>query len=126
MEEKDIKKIAALGILFVILMPEKTFPKPLDTVRDKRREEELKGRMALPWSRDPFIAQEKFKKKGVSKAGALKLSGILWDETKPAAIIDDNIVSVGDKIGDRKVTRITKDTVVLEENGEEYILRLEK
>lgn len=158
MEEKDRKKIIALSILILVIIPiwirafkprpgvtssppsqevappateiggsiKEAAPQKIDIIQDKEKEEAQRKRMALPWSRDPFMAQGKLAKKGPSRPEALALSGIIWDEKKPAAIINDNIVSVGDEIQGKKVIKIEKNKVILQEDGEEYILRLEE
>lgn len=147
----DIKKIVILCILILIIIPVwiRAFKRPkvlpgadtgsavnvlpvsgdsvsqkIDT--DRRIEEAQKKKMALPWKRDPFIPREKFKKRGANIGRGLKLSGILWDETSPAVIINDEIVGIGDEIDGKKIIRIDRDRVVLEVEGEEYILKLEE
>ena len=55
----------------------------------------------------------------------LNLSGILWDpEGKSSALINNQIVKIGESIGGFKVTNVTKDSVVLFKDGKEYIMRL--
>ena len=54
------------------------------------------------WGRDPF-----------SLKVALALNGILWDDNLPQAIIGDNVVKVGDKVGNNTVVSILKDRVIL-------------
>jgi hypothetical protein len=104
----------------------KVAPMKIDIPQDNEKEKVQKKRMALPWSRDPFVAQGKLKKKGPSAPTTLHLSGIMWDEKKPAAIINDNIVSAGDEVQGKKIIKIEKDKVILQEDGQEYILRLEE
>ena len=53
------------------------------------------------------------------------LRGISWDSEKPFAIIGDRVVAAGDSLDGKKVIKINKDSVVLEEDGREIILRLE-
>jgi len=54
----------------------------------------------------------------------LNLVGILWDADKPLAVINDTVVAQGDMIRDKKVVKIEKETVILEEEGKEIKLRL--
>jgi len=54
----------------------------------------------------------------------LNLVGILWDADKPLAVINDTVVAQGDMIRDKKVVKIEKEAVILEENGKEIKLRL--
>lgn len=54
----------------------------------------------------------------------LSLTGIIWHEKGPTAIINDMIVNEGDMIGEKRVKAITENAVILIEDGKEYILRL--
>lgn len=53
------------------------------------------------------------------------LKGIIWDSQRPFAVIGDSVVSEGDYVDNKKVIRIDKDSVTLDNNGKEEILRLE-
>jgi len=53
------------------------------------------------------------------------LKGIIWDSQKPYAIIGDSVIMEGDYIDNKKVIKIDKDAVILDNNGKEEILRLE-
>lgn len=55
----------------------------------------------------------------------LELEGIIWDKSQPLAIINDIIVGDGGMIDGKKVLRIEKDRVFLEENGKQFELRLD-
>ncbi|MCG8431690.1 MAG: hypothetical protein MJA29_11010 [Candidatus Omnitrophica bacterium] len=66
------------------------------------------------WGSNPFLWQRSAKK----GAPAVSLSGIIWDEEKAYAIINDIIVHEGDRVGDRKVLRIERKKVVLSEGME--------
>ena len=67
----------------------------------------------LTWRRDPFT-------RGGSAAGVrgLTLSGILWDPQKPIAILNDQMVSVGDELDDYQVLEIRPDRVLLSDGTE--------
>jgi hypothetical protein len=48
------------------------------------------------------------------KSGGLTgLTGIIWDEKSPRAIIDDIVVGVGERAGEKTVVEIKKDRVIL-------------
>jgi len=53
------------------------------------------------------------------------LNGIFWDSQRSLAIIADTVVAVGDYVENKKVIRIEKDAVFLDNQGKEEILRLE-
>ncbi|MFH1441891.1 MAG: hypothetical protein ABIH18_07640 [Candidatus Omnitrophota bacterium] len=64
----------------------------------------------LEWIRDPFSDKIYLSTKGEID---LNLSGILWDEKKPSAIISDKVVNEGDTIGKYTVLKINKENVIL-------------
>jgi len=72
------------------------------------------------WGRNPFVAA----KRPGAPVGELSLGGILWDKDKPVAIINDNMVGIGDTVGAYKVVDITQDSVTLNDGTEEHILKL--
>jgi len=55
----------------------------------------------------------------------LKLQGIFWGSSNPQAIINRKIVSVGDQVEDAEVEAITKESVTLSRNGQEFELKPE-
>lgn len=55
---------------------------------------------------------------------AISLNGIMWSEENPLAIINNIIVKVGDKIDNNEVIEIKKEEVILEKDGQRYILRI--
>ena len=61
----------------------------------------------------------------VKITGNTDLKGITWDSAKPFAIIGNKVVMEGDSIDGKKVIKINKDSVVLEEAGREIILKLD-
>jgi hypothetical protein len=75
----------------------------------------------LKWGRDPFALTQDVE----DNTQPLKLMGITMSD-KPMAVIDDEIVSVGKKIGDYKVIRIAKYQVVLNDGKKDVILKLEQ
>lgn len=101
----------------------------LQSIREKVKNRSLPSKYGR---KDPFALIEMFA--GV-RAGQAKtknqlkfiLEGIIWDAEKPMAVIDGRTVEQGDKIGDRTIERIDKDSVTLfgGKNGKKRIkLRL--
>ena len=72
------------------------------------------------WGRNPFAEKESPKVK-VTK---LRLNGILWDDAAPKAIIGDDIVGIGDKVGPNTVVDIKEDRVVLNNGTADFELKL--
>lgn len=77
------------------------------------REAQREHAASVGWRRDPFI-------RGGSAAGTrgLALSGILWDPTKPMAILNDQMVSVGDEVEGYQVLEIGTDRVLITDGTE--------
>jgi len=74
------------------------------------------------WGRDPFSSGP-----AVSAPATLSdmvLTGILWDDSAPLAMINDNLVGAGDKIGGYTAVEIKKDKVVLTDGEQNYTLTL--
>ncbi|MEE8359451.1 MAG: hypothetical protein V3S04_00830 [Candidatus Omnitrophota bacterium] len=74
------------------------------------------------WKRSPFIPTEV----AAREVPTLALSGIFWDDDKATAIIDNEIVTVGDRIGDIVVVDIQKNTVMLNDGENDYKLTLQE
>lgn len=70
------------------------------------------------WGKDPFTY------KPLAHMGDLRLGGIVWDEEAPTAIIDGEIVGVGDVIGGNVVVEIQPDRVILNDGSEMVELTL--
>lgn len=72
------------------------------------------------WGRNPFV-QEETAVKAVEK---FTLNGIMWDEKKPLAIINNDVVGIGDKVGESRIVGITKESVILNDGTRNFELRL--
>ncbi len=76
----------------------------------------------LPWGRCPFSG------KAYASSGKpildLKLTGIIWDEKIPQALINNKIVKAGDILGNYVVIKIDRNSVILNNGAEEIELRL--
>lgn len=90
---------------------------PVGKIRQLQEE-----RMKEEWGRNPFLAIGR--EKGDAYLLGLSLAGILWDETRPLAIINDVVVGVGDVIEGYFILNISPDTILLEKDGKEYTLRV--
>jgi len=79
------------------------------------------------WGEDPFRSLNK-------STGAVansdeprwKLSGIVFNNLKPLAIINGKSVNVGDNVGKATVVEITQKSVVLDYGGSKVTLRVQK
>jgi hypothetical protein len=81
----------------------------VSTQRDaqRRRAEEL------AWGRDPFARGA-----AAGQLGGLSLSGILWDATSPIAIINGQMLRVGEEIEGFRVVEIVHDRVSLSDGAQ--------
>lgn len=72
------------------------------------------------WGRNPFSISGS----RIMRLGALTINGILWDKKNPLAIINEEIVKVGDKIDGNKVVSIEQDRVILNDGSKDIELLL--
>lgn len=131
---KRFKLIFILGTLFLFVitgcnkreplrvsklkMPLKPTAEELENKENDYLLQELK-------QKNPFRADHAVGNIAVDGGSENVLKGIIWDSQKPFAIIGDSVVMEGDYIDNKKVIKIDKDAVILDNNGKEEILRLE-
>ena len=75
------------------------------------------------WGRDPFFLAAP----GTEDIGleGLILNGIVWDKDNPYAIVNSDIVKIGDKLGSMKVIEINENNIIVEEgNGKRHTIEL--
>lgn len=72
------------------------------------------------WKRNPFVPV------GAPTYSNLILSGIIWNKEKPKAVIDDALVSKGDKISGNTVLDIQTNRVILTDGTKDFELKLGK
>lgn len=73
------------------------------------------------WGSSPFSFSAS------SRSGGLEgiiLNGIVWDKNNPYAIVNNDVVKVGDKLGGATVIEISEKDVILEFDGEKHTLKL--
>ena len=88
-----------------------------DVIRKKQEEAWTRS-----WGRDPFAAEGPEVNGSGSSASDLHVSGIVWDEVMPVAIINEKVLKVGDEIHGFSIDKITQRSVYV--RGEEGILEL--
>ena len=132
MQNNKLKILMGLGILaflslvYGILTPSQRQQQSLQDKSTSILEEDEKmipiPRVAkktsfVTWGRNPFLLSAK------SSAGPI-LNGIIWDDKKPMAIINDNVVGVGDHVGSNQVADIQQDRVILSDGVNTVELRM--
>jgi len=95
--------------------PSETKPKQLVHAREEE---------GLEWVRCPFSGKIYSSLKG--EVVDLKLMGILWDEQKPRAIINNKAVSANDTIGTYTVVEIKKKSVILNDGSRIFEIKLSR
>jgi len=81
-------------------------------------------RKDLPWKRDPFSEKVSLNDNDIAISD-ISLEGILWHHGgEPSAIINGNMVTKNDKVGNFRILSIEKDTVILTDDEKSYELQL--
>jgi len=136
MRQKELIEISITGVLVVVMifafgnaaqkahlrkmksvLPKAADLAPAPAVQEDKIDSEnlynslLKQAESFDLKRDPFTAAPIISEKSI-KSGVV-LTGILWDKDKPMAIIDGNIVKVGQRVGNQTVMEIKRDRVIL-------------
>lgn len=93
---------------------------PVIAEKDIARERRAKRSSFTSWGRNPFSLY----RGPATTISGLALSGVLWDENAPTAIVNEEIVGIGDKIGIYTVVDIQKDKVILTDGTKNYELNL--
>ncbi len=97
-------------------------PAPVDTqvaAESSTFERKTKKMGYAAWGRSPFLQ----KTEAVVTPTKLILAGIAWDDQGPKAVINDQIVGVGDKVGGNTVVSIKKDRVIMNDGSSDFELR---
>lgn len=82
---------------------------------------------SLPWGGDPFRAKPKTKRTTNHRQTiSYELSGIIYSPDYPLAVINRKTVGVGDKVGNARVKTIEKTKVILDHNGTELTLTVNR
>jgi hypothetical protein len=96
----------------------------IETREEPKKEAPIEN---LAWGRDPFVLRE-VSGEGASEIQDLSLMGITWSSDRKAysAIVNDELVVVGSKVGKFKVVEIGKDRVRVADEKGTYDLNLKK
>lgn len=112
--------VAALSLIRGILAPSGSKRQPVSSVT-VAQSESLSGAAKTgslryakrtsyaSWARNPFVVSES----GSNNSKGLILDGIVWDKKSPVAIINGNMVGIGDKVQENTVVDIKQDRVIL-------------
>ncbi len=85
---------------------------------------------SLPWGSDPFCRfyAEVDNRTGQSDTPAPQwtLNGVIINTKTTVAVINKNIVHVGDKVAGARVVDIKKNEVIMEQDGSEFSIQITK
>lgn len=98
---REIKKVP---------LAERIMPAHRYTKRTKYRE----------WGKSPFIDKEVV----IKRTPALVLNGIAWDEKSPVAVVNDDVVRVGDNVDGNRIVAIEPNKVVFNDGTDNFELTL--
>ena len=126
--------ITGLGIILFIFLIINHIPKSKDSNIVSRVEPYVASESAImaasktksgnyvKWGRDPFLLDaSNVKEQSIEN---LALNGIVSDKQNPYAVINNDIVKLGDKVKGMTVIEINEKSVVLEQNGQKHTLEL--
>ena len=135
----DVKKsieltIIALGVIIFIFLIISYIPKPRDNKTVSGNEPYSGSEMvtaaspktqfwdSVKWDKDPFLLDtSNMKERGMED---MTLNSIVSDKENPYAIINNDVVKLGDKVNDMTIIEINEKSVVLEQDGQKHVLEL--
>ena len=88
-----------------------------DAVPTRQAQHDRASRLA--WGRDPFTGGD-----AGAEVSGFDLSGILWDATQPIAIINGQMLRIGDALEGYRVTQIAQDSVSLSDGSQTLTLTI--
>ncbi len=75
----------------------------------------------MEWIRCPFCG-----KLYIDDGSVVALSGILWDDKAPKAVINGKIIGIGSKVGKYRVINIDRDSVIVNDGSKNIVISLEE
>ena len=90
-----------------------------DAVPTEHRADQRRRSEQLGWKRDPFTRGS-----ALSGLTGLTLSGILWDAHRPMAMINDQMVRVGETLDGYTIVEITADHVSMTDGTDTFQLQI--
>lgn len=104
-------------------IPEETVD--VEDLRTRQRQKEFSLLLEELKGKNPFSKTPSDVDKYRFATGGLSLSGIFYDEKRPLAIINEQVVAEGDMLGDKRIIKISQNEVILRDKEKEYRLKTE-
>ena len=130
--------LGVLGLLLIViwvraLAPRRPAPPAISPANPIPLPAAPRGNAAGPgadvpesWGENPFLADRGARGPAVTEEPSSKdlivLNGILWDPRTPSAILNNRVVSPGERLGEWKVLEIQKDRVILSNGLERRVV----
>jgi len=135
MHNKKLIILAILGTLAVFSLFYGIFTPPKIRRPPQVKESDIQLERKVPLSEEPILTKRVAKRTNYASWGrnpftpkaistATGLTGILWDDKIPKAIINDNVMGIGDKVDGKTVIDIQRDKVILNDGSKNFELRL--
>lgn len=137
-EKKKLIVLVVLGVaavfslIYGIITPSSSRRKPRSEPSDARIEQITQSQKVVSilrrpkrskyasWGRNPFMLFSAPVKTSIG----FHLDGIIWDNRAPLAVINDEVVGIGDKVGTNTIVEIRPDMVVLNDGTKNIELNL--
>jgi len=114
--ETKVEKLVLPDIIFIDNPFIPQLPKKDKPVKTKPKEIKKQIEKSKPKPKPKSII--KIFKKSKPKMPSIKITGLIWNSQLPQAIINGQIVNIGDKIGDAQIIDIRQSAVDFSFNGD--------
>ena len=104
-------------------LPDATAKLNSESPKEPLGKEEMDSLLNQLELKNPFSSKH-FADQIIETKKEIQLEGIMWDNEKPYAVIDGAVVAEGELIDGKKVLRINNESVTLDNQGREEILRI--
>jgi len=129
-QKKAILAVLALIAVFVWYNGLRSFSKqktnaPSGDIEASSSRQEIKQKKRSgykDWGRDPFVITQA----PAANSSALALGGIVYDEKDSYALINNQLLHIGDEVNGNRVVDIQQDTVILNDGNKNIELKLEQ
>lgn len=98
------------------ILPAPPLSGSLEQIRARKKRSNYRN-----WGRNPFMIT----KTPVSDSSRLSIGGIVYDEKDICALINDQVVHIGDEVNANRVVDIKRDRVILNDGKKDFELKLE-
>jgi len=124
---KNISKISKKSRVAApaVSVPPRAYQPPAFSREAKKTQMPVPDDNGTKWSRCPFSGKI-YASSSKTEIINLKLTGIVWDESNPQALINGKVVQRFDRVGQFTVIEIYRDKVKLSQNGEYFEIYLAK